>query len=82
MRGDKNGRLSGRVRHGNFDWRAYGILFAAAKTKPAFGDVVALDDFFVETVYADASCEVDTGTHVTAAIWFSRAGERRRRRRF
>jgi len=46
-------------------------LFAAAETEPAFGDVVALDDFFVEVVQADTGREIHARTHVAAPIRFS-----------
>jgi len=82
LRGDKNGGLARRIRHGHFDGGIFGILFAAAKTEAAFGNIVALDDFFVEVVHADAGCEIDAGAYVAPAIRFSAARKCRRHRWF
>ena len=75
LRGNENGGLAGRVRDGDFNRRTYGILFAAAEAEAAFGNVVALDDFFVRVIQADTSGEIDAGADVAPAIGFTTAGK-------
>ena|SRR5215467_6542888 len=75
LRGDENGGLAGRIWNSNFDRRAFCVLFAAAKAEPAFGHVVALDDFFVRVIHADASGETYSRADMAAAIGLSAAGK-------
>ena len=80
--GHENGGLAGRVRNGDFNRGVFRIVFAAAKTEAAFGDIVALDDFFVEVIHANACREIDARAHMAPAIRFSTARKCRRDRRF
>lgn len=78
--GSEDGGLAGRKRNGDFDCCVFFVTFAAAKTETTFGNVVALDDFFVEMVYTHASGEVNAGANVAAAIGLAATGKRRERR--
>lgn len=75
----EDGGLAGRIWDSDFDAGVFFITFLAAETEAAFGNVVALDDFFVEMIHADAGGEVDASADVAAAICFAATGKSRRR---
>jgi len=77
--GNKDCVLAGRKRNGDFDGGVFFVTLAAAETKAAFGNVIALDEFFVGCVGTNAGSESDARTNVTAAIWFAATGKSRKR---
>ena len=75
----EDGGLPRRIGHGDFDGGVFFIAFLAAETEAAFGNVVALDDFFVHVIDADTSGEIDAGANVAATVHFATTGKSWRR---
>jgi hypothetical protein len=71
---NEDGGLAGRKRDGDLDDGVLVVATAAAKTKAALRNVVALDEF-VGCVEANAGSESDTSANVAATIGLSTSGK-------